>query len=231
MARTPRNLSGRPARDQFASAFVDLMTSLMVIFILLLVARLNNQAGMRAALAEKLERELRQSVPAQERSQIGRDNRDPNTIVITVPDQAMSFDLQEAALKPSGVQFLGSHIPGWAKILCSADVRAGLDTVVVEGHSDSTRWQGSSFEESKEKNLALSQQRSMAVVSTSLGLLRDNAAYRDCFLQTLSATGRGEEDPVDRETANSPKNRRVTFKIRLRPELAPGVAESLSLAQ
>jgi outer membrane protein OmpA-like peptidoglycan-associated protein len=99
--------------------------------------------------------------------------------------------------------------------------------VVVEGHSDQTHWQGSSFEESKEKNLTLSQQRSMAVVSDSLNVLKSMPDYRDCFLEKLSATGRGEEGPADPKHPDSVENRRVVFKIRLRPDLVPDVAGSV----
>ncbi len=213
---------------QLSSSFVDLMASLMVIFILLLVARLNNQAGMRAAMAGEVEKRIQGTMSAETRPQVGRDPRDPNTIVITVPEQLLSFDLQDANLKPEGVKYLGDHVRSWAKVLCAAEIRPNIDTVVVEGHSDATRWQGSTFEQSKEKNLALSQQRSMAVVSTSINLLRDTPEYRDCLLQTLSATGRGEEEPADKTVVNSPKNRRVRFKIRLRPEISAEVARSLA---
>ncbi|MDZ4796671.1 MAG: hypothetical protein SGI92_00810 [Bryobacteraceae bacterium] len=204
------------------------MASLMVIFILLLVARLNNQAGMRAAVAGDVEKQLKATMSSETRPQVGRDPRDPNTIVITVPEQLLSFDLQDATLKPEGVRYLGDHIRPWAKVLCAPGIRPNIDTVVVEGHSDATRWQGSTFEQSKEKNLTLSQQRSMAVVSNSISLLGDAPEFRDCLLQTLSATGRGEEEPADPTVVNSPKNRRVRFKIRLRPEISADVARSLA---
>jgi outer membrane protein OmpA-like peptidoglycan-associated protein len=204
------------------------MASLMVIFVLLLVTRLNNQAGMRAAMAGEVEKQIKSTMSEETRTQVGRDLRDPNTVVITVPEQLLSFDLQDATLKPAGVQYLSDHVRPWARVLCDASIRPNIDTVVVEGHSDATRWQGSTFEQSKEKNLALSQQRSMAVVSTSINLLSDVPEYRDCFLKTLSATGRGEEEPADPTVINSPKNRRVRFKIRLRPEISSEVARRLA---
>lgn len=228
MKRLSLRRSGGHQGAQLSSSFVDLMASLMVIFILLLVARLNNQAGMRAAMAGEVEQKLRSTMAASAREQVGRDMRDPNTVVITVPEQLLSFDLQDATLKPAGVQYLADHVRPWAKVLCDTRIRQNIDTVVVEGHSDATRWQGSTFEQSKEKNLALSQQRSMAVVSTSINLLRDDPEFRDCFLKTLSATGRGEEEPADPTVVNSPRNRRVRFKIRLRPEISAEVAERLA---
>jgi hypothetical protein len=61
----------------------------------------------------------------------------------------------------------------------------------------------------------------MAVVSNSLDVLKGMPAARDCFLES------GEEDPADPQHPDSVNNRRVVFKIRLRPELVPDVAESI----
>jgi outer membrane protein OmpA-like peptidoglycan-associated protein len=214
--------------DHLSSSLTDLMTSLMVIFVLLLVTKLNNQAGERAAAAAELQARLRKYMQAAgQQATVGRAKDDPNTLVIDIPNTLINFDSQDYTLKPAGRQFLANHIPSWANILCAPDIRPNIDTIVVEGHSDQTRWQGSGFEESKEKNLTLSQQRSMAVVSNSLDVLKGMPAARDCFLEKLSATGRGEEDPADPRHPDSVNNRRVVFKIRLRPELVPDVAESI----
>lgn len=219
--RTPQR-----QHDHLSSSLTDLMTSLMVIFVLLLVSRLNNQAGWRAVAAAELEKRL-QAQTTSERATVGRANDDPNTVVIELPETLISFDTQEATLKPGGEEFLGAHVPAWAAIMCAPDILPNIDNIVVEGHSDQTRWQNSNFEESKEKNLVLSQGRSMSVVRHSLQVLRSQPAYRDCFLQKLSATGRGEEEPVDREDPASVRNRRVVFKIRLRPELVGQMVSAL----
>jgi outer membrane protein OmpA-like peptidoglycan-associated protein len=214
--------------DPLSSALTDLMTSLMVIFILLLVSRLNNQAGQRAAAAAELQERLQKYMQQSgQQATVGRAKDDPNTLIINIPNTVINFDTQDDKLKPAGQQFLATHIPSWAGILCAPDVRPNIDTIVVEGHSDQTHWQNSTFEESKEKNLTLSQQRSMAVVSDSLNTLKGAPTDRDCFLEKLSATGRGEQDPVDFEHPDSVENRRVVFKIRLRPELMPDVSESI----
>lgn len=214
--------------DHLATSITDLMTSLMVIFVLLLVSRLNNQAGQRAAAAADLQARLQQYMQQSgQQATVGRAKDDPNTLVIDIPNTLINFDSQDYKLKPAGQQFLSNHIPSWAQILCRQEIRSNIDTIVVEGHADQTHWQNSSFEESKEKNLTLSQQRSMAVVSGSLNVLKAVPAHRDCFLEKLSATGRGEEDPADAAHPGDVQNRRVVFKIRLRPDLAPDVAESL----
>ena len=218
--------------DHLSSSLTDLMTSLMVIFVLLLVSRLNNQAGWRAAAAADLEKRIQSSVQSYpgDRPIVSRANDDPNTVVIEIPNTLISFNTQDYTLKPEGQQFLARIVPDWANILCSEQVRPNIDTVVVEGHSDQTRWQNSTFEENKQKNLTLSQQRSMAIVSGSLSELGNFPVLRDCFLQKLSATGRGEEEPADPANPASVRNRRVVFKIRLRPELANTVADSLQKA-
>ena len=208
------------AGEHFSFSLTDMMTSLMVIFVLLLVSKLNNQAGQRAAVAAAVETHLVGHMKLfKEEQNVKRASIDPNTIVITIPDHRLNFDTQAATIKPEGFAYLYAHVPQWAGILCSSEIRPNVDTIVVEGHSDRTRWQGSTYEESKEKNLVLSQQRSMAVVSTSVLLLKDKPALRDCFLEKLSATGRGEEDPVEKDIIDSPKNRRVIFRIRIKQDV------------
>jgi hypothetical protein len=52
----------------------------------------------------------------------------------------------------------------------------------------------------------------MAVVKESLADLSGNESERACFLEKLSATGRGEQDPE--KTAD--ESRRVIFRIRVK---------------
>ena len=65
----------------------------------------------------------------------------------------------------------------------------------------------------------------MAVVSEALNTLdRDRA----CFLELLSATGRGDAHPLNVQDPYSPENRRVELRIRIRPDMAGPVSASLA---
>jgi outer membrane protein OmpA-like peptidoglycan-associated protein len=212
------------AGDHISSSLTDLMTSLMVIFILLLVAKLNSQAIRTGRTVESVANRLNalRVFSAGEKMR-----QDGDVIVVVVPQELMSFKEAKAEqggadLSPAGKAYLRGTIPRLASVLCRSDVRKYIDTIVVEGHSDQKGFGNEKTD--KQENLILSQQRSMAVVSESLNVL---GADRACFLDLLSATGRGDAHPLNRQDLDSPENRRVELRIRVRPDLASAVADKL----
>jgi flagellar motor protein MotB len=234
--------------DHLAHSFTDLMTSLMVIFILLLLVFVNNKAAVNEAVTDSLLKDLRSQlstsqVQNQSASQIGNqstqvqnqntgqfqnqsirlDSNDRYTIIVDIPDQLMTFKTNEYELKPEGEAFLRSRAPVLARVLCDDRYRGSLENVIVEGHSDSAPYRGASLEESQQLNLKLSQDRSMEVVKKTLLYLQGSPKERGCLLEKLSATGRGEQDL---ETT-ADKSRRVVFKIRVNSSLGPALARDL----
>jgi flagellar motor protein MotB len=201
--------------DHLSSSLTDLMTSLMVIFILLLLVFISHTASKDAALTDVLLKRLKQDLQPQGFSEnsIRPDPRDRNAILVIVPGRLMNFELQKADLQPGGREFLKEHIPSLAEVLCSPEFRKSVDSIVVEGHTDRTRY-GKTEEESQNNNLKLSQDRSMAVVKEALSDLSPpgHEQQRACFLEKLSATGRGEQD-LEKTDDDS---RRVIFKIRIK---------------
>jgi flagellar motor protein MotB len=199
--------------DHLSSSLTDLMTSLMVIFILLLLVFVSHTASKDAAVTDVLLKKLQQDLVPQgfNEESIRPDPRDRNAILIIVPDGLMRFEVSKSDLQPAGRTFLQTHIPGFAEILCDAQFRSSIDSIVVEGHTDQQRF-GSTPEESQNNNLKLSQDRSMAVVKEALSDLTNRPNERACFLEKLSATGRGEQDPEKTDE----DSRRVIFKIRIK---------------
>lgn len=204
-----------------SSSMTDLMTSLAVIFILLLVASLNNtqQEGEQTRndillkLQEKLSKEL---VEYKDQGfQLTNDPKDPLGLIIVVPEGLLNFAVNRADIPPAGVEFLNRITPKLADTLCSEEFRPEMSSMVVEGHTDSTG--------TDETNLPLSQARSMAVVGSSLQILKiaetsGISSNRRCFLDLVSATGRGSVEPLVDEGGgeNLARSRRVVFKIRVR---------------
>lgn len=204
-----------------SSAFTDLMTSLAVIFILLLVASLNNvqQEGQLTKnaillkLQEKLETELKDYKT--QGFEVKNDPRDPLGLIVLVPEGLLNFEVSKSNIPEKGVLFLNSIIPKMSSTICSEEFKNDIDSIVVEGHTDSTGTDA--------VNLPLSQQRSMSVVQESLKVLEQNGKEnnsngRACFLELLSATGRGSVEPILDEQGKEDFNRsrRVVFKIRVR---------------
>ena len=203
--------------DHLSSSLTDLMTSLMVIFILLLLAFVTKTAGGNQAVRDLLLKRLQHDLVPQGFSEknIKKDEKNPDTILVIVPEKLMNFETGQSDLKPEGQEFLRGHIPQFAAVLCATDIGPNIDSIVVEGHTDRQQYK----QDSENQNLRLSQERSMQVVSESLGDLNGMATRHACFLEKLSASGRGEQD----QESTPEESRRVIFKIRVKanqPELA-----------
>jgi len=241
-----------------SSSLTDLMTSLAVIFILLLVASHNNkqqQLNLRQAQLdttrsrfEAAQHELQQ---AQQHTHTTRQNilvalhhaldvfatqgvraeadpRDPLGLLVLVPEGLLEFAVNRDTIPPGGIAFLRRFTQKLASTICSETFRDELSTIVIEGHTDSSG--------SDAVNLPLSQARSLAVVQESLTVLHPEPALRTCFLTFLAASGRGSSEPF-RDAGGKEdraRSRRVVFKIRVRSleqrQLQEALGQSMSPA-
>jgi chemotaxis protein MotB len=200
-----------------ASSLTDLMTSLMVIFILLLVATLNNahQRGqnIREEIIDELRKELRLLGNGKngETVQVTQDPSDPLGLVVIVPHHLLNFSFGKFEIPPGGKTFLQVFIPKFVSVVCSRRFSDDISSIVVEGHTDPVG--------SDEYNIGLSQNRATEVVKQSLSTLRD-PAQRTCFEKILSVSGRGKGESLGEENHLSEKEmaerRRVQFKVRVR---------------
>jgi outer membrane protein OmpA-like peptidoglycan-associated protein len=212
--------------DYISSSLTDLMTSLLVIFILLLVAKLNTQAIGTGRTVEYVANRLNAAQLFNAGEEV---HQNGDVIVVVVSQELMSFKEAKATqggadLSPAGKAYLRDTIPKLASVVCRDDVRKYIDTIIVEGHADKKGFGNGNGNTDSQENLILSQQRSMAVVSESLSVLGKDRA---CFLDLLSATGRGDAHPLNRQDLYAPENRRVELRIRVRPDLASSIADRL----
>jgi outer membrane protein OmpA-like peptidoglycan-associated protein len=163
--------------------------------------RLERAAASRAAVAETLRAELGPMVAAHG----GAVEADG---ALVFPDTVL-FEAGRADITPQLEDFLGSVCLPWFRTLeRSADVVSDLR---IEGHA-SSEWVGASPEAAYLDNLALSQARAHAVLSTCLGLVPgpEGAWARS----VATAVGYSSSHPVmvngaeDRE-----RSRRVVFRV------------------
>lgn len=219
-------MAAESSSSGLASSFTDLMTSLAVIFILLLVAITQNTVMASAARNKKTQNTRENILGLLEKKlgdtgvQVETDPKDPLALLVIVPGELMQFPWQKSNLTPKGQDFLNHFIPTFARVVCREDVKDELNSIVVEGHTDSSKkdpQQGDIF------NLDLSQNRSMEVVEYSLKELygedgTDSQASYSCFLNLLSASGRGSSELIRKRNGEEDpdKSRRVVFKIRVR---------------
>jgi outer membrane protein OmpA-like peptidoglycan-associated protein len=202
------NNSGMP------SSFADLMTSMAIIFILLLCASLNNaqQEGqtVRNSVLAEMQKALKDFVAGG--IEVKSDPKDPLGLLVLVPEDLLAFKFDHADLSPAGESFLKSFIPKLSRIVCLPQFTNEINSIVVEGHTDSSG--------TARHNWDLSQKRSMSVVRASLNILDENGVNEEkgTFLQLLSASGRGSAELVTGPSGeeNSSSSRRVIFKLRFR---------------
>lgn len=237
-----------------ASSLTDLMTSLAVIFILLLVASHNNKQQQVNASQQQLdetrvrfEAAQQELLQAQQQTHATRQNilvalqqaldvfagqgvkaeadpRDPLGLLVLVPEGLLEFAVNRDTIPLGGLAFLRHFTPKLATTICSETFRDEINTMVIEGHTDSSG--------SDAINLPLSQARSMAVVQESLTILYADPALRSCFLTFLAASGRGSSEPLRDPTGKEDKarSRRVVFKIRVRSLEQRQLQEVLSVS-
>ena len=199
-----------------ANSFTDLMTSLAVIFILLLCTFMNNafeeSQSTRSMIVGKLQQQLKDYVV--KGVLVESDPNDPLALLILVPEDLLAFAVDRFEIPPKGKDFLVGFVPKLTDTIYNEEFRNDISSVVVEGHTDS---QGTDTH-----NLKLSQNRSMEVVSESITIMENQVVDRhhekiDYFLRVLSASGRGKQDLIMVKGKEDPdKSRRVVFKIRVR---------------
>ena len=205
--------NGKSGSTGLASSMTDLMTSLMVIFILLLVATLNNASAAtedtRNIILEQLRIDLKDF--AKKGVRVEKDPADPLGLLVLVPEGLLNFALDSAEIPKGGSEFLSAFAPRLASTACNSRYRKEISSIVVEGHTDSSG--------TDEHNLDLSQKRSFSVVQETLAILgKGEGLDKACFIDFLAASGRGSREPIrdDQGAEDMGRSRRVEFKIRVR---------------
>jgi len=160
--------------------------------------------GLRSRIIEELRDELRGA---------GLDavvDRKTGAIAFT---GAVLFDFGKNELKDSGKELLNAFIPVYIRTLMSEENEGYVGEIIIEGHTDTS---GSYLH-----NLALSQERALAVATYCLGpeLTGLGGAEKEVLQSILTANGRSFADPVymaDGKTVDMDASRRVVFKFRMK---------------
>jgi outer membrane protein OmpA-like peptidoglycan-associated protein len=188
----------------------DLMTSLAVIFILLLVAYVTRVVDGNAKPAPGNVKHTNPN-PGLDPYHPHLESRGPSVLTVAVPNTALNFEFAKSALLPSAETFLSESMPHYATLVCGPGGQE-VEAFVIEGYTDDL---GDDV-----RNLRLSQDRSFAVLAKSLDIIRERLPWAyECFLQKATANGRGKQNLLRNEAGqlDRDKSRRVIFKIHLRP--------------
>ena len=138
---------------------------------------------------------------------------DPSNGSIALESDVL-FELGRYDLSARGEQFIDRFLPVYLDVLFSGEYREYVAEIIIEGHTDSL---GSYLD-----NLALSQQRALAVASYVLddGYRGITAEQKKQLRSVVTANGRSFSDLVRDENGreNMDASRRVVFKFRLTDE-------------
>jgi flagellar motor protein MotB len=197
----------------FASTLTDLMTSLAVIFILLLVVFLK-QAHEQSKKAKDEVREQLEALLQQKSLALKQDADDPLKLTVAVGENQLRFPVGGYVLSRDGAEFTSSFFKNFATKICDPTLRDKVDSIVIEGHTDT---KGEKTAEGVRNNIILSQKRSYSVLEQALKSVQGDEKTYQCLLQLASASGRGSQSPVlVNSLYDADQSRRVEVKIRVR---------------
>lgn len=216
--------------EGYFASFTDLLVGVLFIFIILLMVFASNfneatekVTGMtqsRDVVLEEIEKSLRkQGVPIQIDKEQG---------LLRLPESVL-FDRSKSTLSPKGnnalkklAEVLRQYLPCLAQAIerdaiieagCDAlhlKSRDGLETVLIEGHTDITG--------TDEFNWSLSAQRAITVFQT---ITRSQPILNKGIVNThdlpvLAVSGYAARRPVPGETPQADKNRRIDLRFIMR---------------
>jgi outer membrane protein OmpA-like peptidoglycan-associated protein len=210
------------------TGLMDLMTSLAIIFVLLLAASLAPQAAHddptdtptlpQAAIPKPSTpvatdaHTLLHEHFAQFGLSVNEDPHDPLLMRIVIPEDLLNFEFGKSTLTAQADRFLTDMMPRYAALVCGP-LESHIDSVVIEGHTDDRG--------DDTMNLRLSQERSFRVMTKGLEVIeRVEPTVSPCFQRLTSASGRGRQDLIAHPATGVDRNksRRVILKLRLRAD-------------
>jgi outer membrane protein OmpA-like peptidoglycan-associated protein len=214
--------SPSPTREEHWIPLSDLMTGLMMLFMLIaIVFMVKVEADakkvkdiaiiydeMREQLYRDLYTEFESDLPAW-----GAEQDHDLTLRFKEPD--VLFDTGKDTLKPRFTQILNDFFPRYVRILSSDKYRASIQEIRIEGHT-STVWNNlTQADAAYFLNMALSQSRTR--VTLEHVLMRPEVAGDRTWLQSLlTANGLSSSHLITNPdgTENRTASQRVEFRVR-----------------
>jgi len=200
----------------------DLMTGLMMFFMLLAVAFMikveadSEKIKRVAILYDQLRSDLYNDLDAEFRKDLGRWGAELDSdLTVRFKEPDVLFDTGSAQLKPKFTAILNDFFPRYVAILSSDKYRNSVTEIRVEGHTSSAWGQGTGPEEAYFKNMELSQSRTRSTLQYVLQLpqVRKEQSWLRRF---LTANGLSSSKLITGSDGkeNSARSQRVEFKIR-----------------
>jgi outer membrane protein OmpA-like peptidoglycan-associated protein len=214
---------GEAAEETHWIPLSDLMTGLMVMFLLIAVTYMMRVEAdsdqvkqvaiayneIKDALFEDLRSEFKDDLPKWKAELI----KDDLSIRFTEPE--VLFAAGSSELKPEFRDILSNFFPRYVRILTSAKYQGSITEVRIEGHTSSDWTSVTTPEDAYFRNMELSQARTRSALAYALSLPQVGD-QRDWLRRYLTANGLSSSRPVfDASGAeDAARSRRVEFRIR-----------------
>ena len=208
--------------NPFALSTGDLMSALLLIFVLLLAATLliirENEAETRSIVTayEALQDSLYQDLLVEFESDLDlwSADLDRETLSIRFFEPQVLFEQGQSTVRPLFAQILSDFFPRYIAILQHERYRNNIEEIRIEGHTSSEWGQGISEEASYFNNMELSQNRTRSVLQFVLTTL-DTAERREWARSLITANGLSSSQPILLNGREDPlASRRVEFRVR-----------------
>lgn len=143
------------------------------------------------------------------------DPDDDLTLVYHAGEDKLTFAFGGETLDEEGQHFLRWYIPTVLGVISSDDIRPNVESILIQGHTDSVG--------TEEVNLELSQKRAFNVLLYSLNECDLDGNEEELLLKLTSISGRGMHDLLPRGaeegSEDADRSRRVEFKIRVKSNI------------
>lgn len=201
----------------FNSSMTDLMTSLMIIFILLLVVLFNNIGEKGQKIRDKMVSDLTEEINggvgysnnALKDLKIAKNANDPLSFVVNIDEKSgLKFELNKSDIMPQSKPKLKKMYIEMLDYVCEPENKDKIDSIQIIGHTDSQPV----LADPEFGNLSLSQDRALEVLKFGLKVVGVNSEKGKCLQELASINGRGAAEPKNTYA----ESRRVEFKIRLK---------------
>lgn len=208
------NLYNAPDGEAFSLSISDLMSGLLLIFILLLSSVLLEMTEQKEKNEYTLsivseQEKAKRSIISELSGELNEFDLevDVKTGIVRIKESLL-FDYGKFDITESGKDFLKIFIPKYASILLSKpEIEEQIGSIIIEGHTDNIG--------SYNYNLDLSLKRASSVANFIYSDNFEKFDFSNVFQKKLSANGRSYINPlVENDTdEHRQQNRRVEFKF------------------
>ncbi len=205
------------AESSFGLSIGDLMSSLLLLFVLLLAATLLNLqdkyddqltvASQYMEIKRDIYRELNDTFA--DSLHAWQAEIDSTDLVIRFTEPGILFDTNQSDLKPQFKRILSDFFPSYIAVLTSERFKHTIEEIRIEGHTDSN---GDYY-----YNMKLSQDRTRSVLEYTMQQIPQQ---QDWVEKRITANGLSSSKPIldDYGLEDKQASRRVEFRIRTNAE-------------